>query len=116
VLPVLLASPDSSPSLVFNWASHSWSLVQSVWPSLDIPELGPNIEEPSPPSQDPVPDYLLVLPEVLDYFLLTPVASPDKWDCTIPSPSCSPDTFWSLVFNEEPTTPSPTCSPNVFWS
>jgi len=26
VVPVLLASPDVQPSLVFNWVSHTWSL------------------------------------------------------------------------------------------
>jgi len=81
---------------------------------LDIPAFGPDIDEPSSPSQDSVLDYLLFF-EVPDCSPLTQAASPDRWDRTIPSPSCSPDTFLSLVFDEEPTTPSPTCSPNVFF-
>jgi len=75
VAPVLLASLDISPSLVFNWASHSWSPVQSVWPSLDIPELGPDDIGPTPTNCDPVPDYFHVLLEVLDCSVLTLVAS-----------------------------------------
>jgi len=115
VFSVLLASLDISPSLVFNWASHSWSPLQSVWPSLDILEVGPNNVEPSPTSHDLVLDYLLVLLEVPDYSPLTLVAFTEKWGHSIPSPSCSPDTFLSLVFDKESTTPSPTCSPDVFW-
>jgi len=115
VAPVLPGSPDVSPSLAFNWVSHSWAPpVPSVWPPLDIEELGPDHIEPTPNNQDSFPDYLLVLPEVPVCSPLTPVGSPDKGDRSIPSPRCSPDTFLSLVFDEEPSTPSPTCSPNFF--
>ncbi len=92
--------------LVFNL---SCSLAPAECPPLDIVELGPNIEEPSPTSQDPVLDYLLVLPEVPDYSPFTPIASMEKWDHSIPSPSCSPDTFLSLVFDS----PSPSCSLDI---
>jgi len=71
----------------------------SVWPPMDIMELGPKHIEPTPTNHDLVLDYLHVLPEVPDCSPLTPVASPDKWERSIPSPSCSPDIFLSLVFD-----------------
>ena len=82
---------------------------------MEYEELGPYDEGPSPSSHGTLPDYLLVLLEVPVCSPLTPDGSPDKGDRSIPSPRCSPDTFLSLVFDEEPSTPSPTCSPNVFF-
>ncbi len=115
VAPVLPASLDVQPSLVFNWVSHSWAPpVPTVWPPMEYEELGPYDEGPSPTSRGTLPDYLIVLPEVPECSLLTLVGSPDKGDRSIPSPHFSPDTFLSLVFDKEPSTPSPTCSPNVF--
>jgi len=87
IAPALMASPDINPSLVFNWASHTWSLPMStVWPPLDYEELGPYDKEPLPTSCGTLPDYLLVLLEVPVCSPLTLVGSPDKGDHSIPSP------------------------------
>jgi len=94
--------------------SPTCSLALAKQPTLDIVELGPYIQEPFPISQDPVPDYILVLPEVQDHSLLTPVASMEKWDHSIPICSCSLDALLSLVFDMEPTILNPSCSLDIF--
>ena len=89
---VLPDSPDNFLGLVSN---PSCSLDQAILPNLDIMALGPDIKEPSPTSYDPVPDYLLVLPEVPDCSPFTPIDSTEEWD-----------SFLSLVFDSS----SPSCS------
>jgi len=80
VLPV---SPDTPPSLVLGITSPTCTMIPVKCPPLDILELGLEVDEPSPPSKGQVSDYLLVLLEVPDHSLLTPVASTEKWDCVL---------------------------------
>jgi len=112
---VLPASPDTSPSLVLGVASPTCSSVLAESPPLDILELGPTIEEPSPTSQGITPDIFRSLvfdtvspscslvfsglrPVLLDFSPLLPVVLSEKTGCspldrTAPPDNlnCSPD-------------------------
>jgi len=112
---VLPASPDTSPSLVLGVASPTCSSVLAESPPLDILELGPTIEEPSPTSQGITPDIFRSLvfdtvspscssvfsglrPVLLDFSPLLPIVLSEKTGCspfdhTAPPDNlnCSPD-------------------------
>jgi len=90
-----------------------WSVPVVLWHQpncpLDIVELGPSYTEPSLTSHGLLPDYPFVLWEAPSCSPSTPIAATEEWDHYIPTPSCTLDTFLSLVFNS----PSPSCSLDI---